>query len=126
MSKRKIIILGTALAMALASGAAFAGGDASKGAGVYKKKCLFCHPTKPGVHKMGPSLAAMFGRRAGTVPGYHKYKGLKDSDIVWDESNMDKWLANPKKFLGRRTSMVYKLKNAKKRTNVIEYMKSIK
>jgi cytochrome c len=73
----------------------------------------------------GSALAGGFGRKAGTVPGFHKYKGLKGSDIVWDDTTMDQWLANPKKFLGKKTSMVYKLKNVTKRADVIEYMKTI-
>jgi len=126
MSKEKTVALAVAVVMALVSGSAFAGGDPAKGAEVYKKKCLSCHPTTAGTHKMGPSLVNMFGSKAGTVPGFHKYKGLKGSKVVWDETSMDQWLANPKKFLGKKTSMVYKLKNAKKRADVIEYMKTLK
>ncbi len=126
MSKGKIAALAAAVVMALISGPAFAEGDPKVGASVYKKRCLSCHPKEAGKHKMGPSIAAMFGRQAGTVPGFRKYKGLKGSKIVWDEANMDKWLANPKKFIGKKTSMVYKLKNAKHRADVIEYMKTLK
>ncbi len=127
MSKGKTVALvAAAVVMALVSGSAFASGDLTKGASVYKKKCLSCHPTTAGKHKMGPSLANMFGRKAGTVPGFHKYKGLKSSEIVWDETNMDQWIANPKKFLGKKTSMVYKLKSAKSRADVIEYLKTLK
>ncbi len=126
MSKEKTVALFVAVVMALVSGSAFAGGDPTKGAEIYKKKCLSCHPKTAGRHKMGPSLANIFGRKAGTVPGFHKYKGLKGSEIVWDATSMDQWIANPKKFIGKKTSMVYKLKNAKKRADVIEYMKTIK
>lgn len=126
MSKGKTVALVAAVVMALVSGVAFASGDLKKGAEVYKKKCLNCHPITAGKHKMGPSLANMFGRKAGTVPGFHKYKGLKGSEIVWDETNMDQWIANPKKFLGKKTSMVYRLKNAKKRADVIGYLKTLK
>ncbi len=126
MSTGKTVALVVAVVMALGSGAAFAGGDLKKGAKVYNKKCLACHPTTAGKHKMGPSLANMFGRKAGTVPGFHRYRGLKGSKVVWNETNMDQWIANPKKFLGKRTSMVYKLKNAKKRADVIGYLKTLK
>ncbi len=119
------IALGVAVIMGLSFSDAFgAGSDA--GAAVYNKKCLSCHPVKEGAHKLGPSLAGMFGRKAGTVAGYTKYRGLIGSDLVWNESNLDGFLENPKKFLGKRTTMVYKLKNAKERRLVIEYMKVIK
>lgn len=118
-----------ALAVAIVMGVNFftalgAGTDA--GAAVYNEKCLSCHPVKLGDHKLGPSLVGMFGRKAGTVPGYTKYRGLIGSGIVWDEQNLNEFLANPKKFLGTRTTMVYKLKNAKERELVIEYIKTLK
>ena len=75
--------------------------------------------------KSGPSLAGVFGRQAGTVEGYTKYKALKASDIVWDEANLDGWLANPKKFIGKSTPMSYKLKKEKDRAAVIKYLKGL-
>jgi len=121
-----IAALGVAVVMALASGPAFADGSAEDGAKVYKKRCLTCHPIEAGRHKMGPSLAGIMGTKAGTVAGFGKYKGLKDSDIVWDDANMDKWLADPKKFLGKKTNMSYRLKNSEKRASVIAYIKTLK
>jgi cytochrome c len=68
------IALGVAVIMGLSFVNAYgAGNDA--GAAVYNKKCLSCHPVKEGAHKLGPSLAGMFGRKAGTVAGYTKYRG---------------------------------------------------
>lgn len=125
MGKGAIAALGVAVAMTLASGSALAEGNVQDGAKVYKKRCQSCHPTEAGKHKMGPSLAGIMGTKAGTVAGFNKYKGLKGSDIVWDDANMDKWLANPKRFLGRKTSMSYKLKNGEQRASVIAYIKTL-
>ena len=131
MESQKYLALAAVIALVVAiimgvtfSGARGAGND--PGAAVYNKKCLSCHPIKEGAHKLGPSLASMFGRKAGTVAGYTKYRGLIGSDIIWNEHNLDGFLENPKKFLGKRTTMVYKLKNAEERELVIEYMKTIK
>ncbi len=95
------------------------------GVKVFKKRCKVCHTTDAGKHKSGPSLAGVFGRQAGTAEGYTKYKALKGSDIVWDESNLDGWLANPKKFIGKSTPMSYKLKKEKDRAAVIKYLKGL-
>lgn len=122
MPKGKFLAM--AIAMALAATPAFAGGDATKGEKVFKKKCKACHTVKAGKNKVGPSLAGIVGKKAGMVAGYKKYKGLKGADFVWDEANLDKWLANPKKFIGKKTSMSLKLKKADARADVIAYLKS--
>ena len=104
-----------------------AGGDAAKGKKVFNK-CKACHAVKAGKNKTGPSLAGIVGRTAGTAPGYKKYKGLKKADWKWNEENLDGWLKNPKKWLkeknGNKSKMVYKLKKATDRANVIAYLKS--
>ena len=109
------------------AGSAIASGDAAKGKKVFKK-CIACHALKEGKNKTGPSLAGIVGKKAGTVSGFKKYKGLKGADWVWDEKNLDGWLKNPKKWLkaknGKKSRMVYKLKKAKDRANLIEYLKT--
>jgi cytochrome c len=106
---------------------ASAAGDAKKGKKVFNK-CKACHAVKAGKNKTGPSLAGILGKKAGTVEGYKKYKGLKGADFIWDEANLDGWLKNPKKWLkaknGKKSRMVYKLKKEKDRANVIEYLKT--
>ncbi len=115
--------IAAALTLSLGIGAAHAAGDAAKGEKTFKK-CKACHTiNKGGKHKAGPNLFGVVGRKAGST-SFKKYKGLKGSDIVWSEDNLDKWLKNPKKFIGKKTSMVIKLKKEKDRKNVIAYLKS--
>ncbi len=124
----KLLALGAALAISLAAQPASAG-DAAKGAKVFKK-CKACHTAKAGKHKVGPSLFAVVGRKAGPAEGYTKYEGLKGADWTWDEAMLDAYLTNPKKFVkgktGLRTSMTFKLKKEKDRANVIEHLKTLK
>ena len=125
MTRTRIIPFGAAVVIALTALPALADGDAAKGKNIYAKKCLACHSLKAGDHKMGPSLAGIFGKKAGTS-GFKKYKGLKGSDIVWNEENLEKFLANPRKFLGKKTGMNSRLKGADKRADVVEYLKTLK
>lgn len=115
-------ILG-ALALSIAASPALASGDAEAGAGVFKKRCMACHSIEAGKHKSGPSLAGIIGNKAATTD-FSKYKGLKGSSVVWDEKNLDEFLANPKKFVGAKT-MAYKLKKENEREDVIAYLKSL-
>lgn len=119
-----LTVLSSAFVLGLTSSPAFAAGDATVGAGLYKKKCKVCHAIEAGKNKGGPSLAGIVGSQAGST-SYTKYKGLKGSTVVWDEANLDAFLANPKKFVGAKT-MVIKVKKEEDRANIIEYLKTLK
>jgi cytochrome c len=126
MGKNLLLALGMTVAIFMANGSAFAAGDAAKGAKVFKK-CKACHTVKMGKHKIGPSLAGVVGRKAGAAAGFKKYRGLKAADWSWDEKTLNEWLADPKKFAkkrNRKSGMVFKLKKAADRENVIAYMKT--
>ena len=125
---RKTLILALGLGLMLASGSAIAG-DATKGEKVFKK-CKACHTLEAGKHRTGPSLHGVVGRKAGSTE-FKRYKGLKEVDFVWDEANLDAYLADPKKFVlentsHKRTGMTFKLKKADERADVIAYLKTIK
>ena len=128
MRKEKIIAIALAATMALASGSVMAGGDAAKGAKVFKK-CKACHTAqKGGKHKVGPNLFGVVGRKAGST-SYNRYKGMKGADWTWDEKLLSEYLTNPKKFTkgrtGKASSMTFKLKKKSQQADVIAYLKSL-
>ncbi|APX22944.1 MAG: cytochrome C [Rhodobacteraceae bacterium] len=56
----------------------------------FMRKCSICHALEPGPsRKAGPTLHGVFGRRAGTVPGYSYSDTLDGSGIVWDDTTID-------------------------------------
>ena len=126
MGKSLLVAFGMVIAIFMANDSAVAAGDAAKGAKVFKK-CKACHTVKLGKHKVGPSLAGVVGRKAGSAVGFKRYRGLKAADWSWDEKTLDEWLENPKKFAkdrNRKSGMVFKLKKARDRENVIAYLKT--
>ena len=93
-----ILVAGTAVL----AGQASAEGDAAKGKNLYNGflRCNACHSLEPGVTKVGPTLAGLFGRRAGTVEGYDRYsEAMVNSGVVWSEETLGAFLANPQKFI---------------------------
>ncbi len=57
-------------------------------------KCQACHSIVPnGRNLVGPALYGVFGRTAGTLPGYRYSEAMKASGMVWTEENLDRYLA---------------------------------
>src|SRR4029079_9919980 len=70
--------------------------DVAKGREQFKK-CEACHSLEPGVTKIGPHLAGLFGRQASSIDGFAYSTALKNSGIVWDEKTLDDYIAAPSK-----------------------------
>ncbi|MEX2240022.1 MAG: cytochrome C [Burkholderiales bacterium] len=87
------------LAAALAAAPALGEGDSVRGARAFGL-CAACHAMEPGRHMSGPSLAGALGRKAAAAPGFARYSAaLRNSGLVWNESTLDAWLANPAKVV---------------------------
>jgi cytochrome c len=104
--------------------AANAEGDAAAGEKVFAH-CAPCHSIKPGENKVGPSLAGVLGRKAGTEPGFSYSPALKGQDITWNEASANEWLQGPGKFV-KGTKMIYSVPDEKDRQDVIAYLKTLK
>lgn len=126
--ERQRLSLVAAFSLALAaSPAAFAAGDATRGAKVFQV-CAACHSTKRGENMTGPSLAAIWARKAGTVPGFDRYsEALKRSGVTWNAATLDAWLRDPAHFIpGNAMGALFPgLPNAKERADVIAFLEAL-
>ena len=105
--------------------AAHAAGDPKRGAQVYRQ-CMACHSVAAGEQMTGPSLAHIWNRKAGGVEGFLRYSDpMKRADVVWNEATLDKWLANPEKFLPGTTMTFPGLKEGQARQDVVAYLKAV-
>jgi len=111
---------------ALSTGSAFAAGDPKPGARVFQQACAACHSVTPGEHMTGPSLVDAWSRKAGTAKGFLRYsEGVKKSNIVWNEVNLDKWLTNPARFIPGNEMPFSGIQDPKQRADVIAYLKAV-
>jgi cytochrome c len=101
------------------SNVAFAAGNVAHGEVLYQR-CQQCHSIEQ--NRVGPRHKGVFGRVAGTQPGYEYSMALKRSGIVWNEDTLDRWLTNPQTFIPG-VSMFYQLGDPQDRADVIEFLK---
>ena len=107
-------------------------GDAANGEKLFNGflKCGGCHSLEPNVTKVGPSLAGIFGQRAGTVEGFDRYsEAMIDSGVIWNEESLDAFLKAPKKFIPGNSMLMasyydFEVGSAQHRADVIAYLKT--
>lgn len=120
--RARISMIGILAAMAAAvATSASAEGDAAAGEKVFKR-CSTCHSLKPGDNRMGPTLAGVFGSKAGQQK--FKYsKAMAESGLIWDAETLDAYLANPAAVV-KGGSMIFRVPKPEDRANLIAYLKS--
>ena len=98
-------------------------GDATKGKGVFAR-CALCHDVKPGVKKVGPSLAGVFGRTSGTVSGFAYSPAMQNAKIKWDAKSLNAFLTKPGALVPSNRMAFAGIPNATDRANLIAYLKA--
>lgn len=111
-----------ALALFVVASPVLARSDPGQGAQVFTRQCAVCHSVQPGKMGMGPNLAGVVGRRAGSTrfPGS---PALRNSGIVWTDAQIDAFLKAPSTLV-RGNRMAYAgLASAQDRVDVIAYLR---
>ena len=116
-----IVLLSVAWPTMLSTGAA----ADEPGETLFKKNCAICHTLEAGKNKIGPSLAGVVGRKAGSVPGFAYSAANKSSGDVWNAQTLDSYLADPRKFMPGTKMVFAGLKNLQDRKALIEYLKGL-
>lgn len=98
-------------------------GDAAKGATVFVQ-CKACHVLDPGVNRIGPSLAGIVGRAAGTVEGYQYSDANKNSGITWSKEKLYQYLENPQRVIPGTKMAFAGLPKGQDRADVIAYLET--
>src|SRR6516165_11308304 len=119
------LCLGASLIVMASTGLALADDDVNAGEQIYQAQCSACHSNQPGVNGIGPSLAGLGGRKAGSLPGFHFTPALQGSGLAWDGDTFIKFLADPSKLVPG-TAMTVMVPDATGRANLFAYLATLK
>lgn len=119
MQRRYRSILASSILVCIAN-TAYAAGDLATGEKLYQAKCGSCHNFDE--NEVGPNHHGVFNRKAGSVGNYKYSAAVKASGIVWNEDNLNKWLAGPEKFIPGQ-QMGVSVPSEKDRLDIIAYLK---
>ena len=97
-------------------------GDLARGKVLFEQRCIGCHALTQ--NHEGPALQSVYGRTSGTAPGFAYSAALKKSAIVWDENSLEKWLADPDKFIAGN-DMDFQVSKPQDRQDLISYLRRL-
>jgi cytochrome c len=102
---------------------ALAEGDASRGQRDFRA-CAPCHSLEPDRNMTGPSLADLWGRKAGSLPSFERYSdALRSSGIIWDDRSLDGWLTDPDRMVPDNEMSFNGIKDAHDRADLLAFLK---
>jgi cytochrome c2 len=112
--------------VAMLHASAFADESVSPGRKVFESRCISCHEgAPPSKATLGPSLAGIVGRKAGTgTSGVHS-RAMAESGIVWSRSSLKSYLADPGRAVPG-TIMPVRVEDPKALEDLLNYLETLR
>src|SRR5260221_12091007 len=99
-------------------------GDASRGQQDFRA-CAPCHSLEPDQNMTGPSLANLWGRKAGGLSSFDRYSdALKLSGIIWDDRALDGWLTDPQRMVPNNEMPFEGINDGRVRADLLAFLKN--
>jgi len=98
------------------------GGDAGRGADLFRQNCAPCHSAEAGQNGVGPSLFAVVGRPAATSPDFSYSNAMKTSGIIWTPEKLMAYLKAPRRYVPGVKMLFPGLDDTTDRENVVAYL----
>lgn len=109
--------------VAVTSGAMAQPGDINRGRRDFRA-CAACHSLEPGRNMTGPSLADLWGRKAGGLASFERYSdALKSSGIVWGDKALEQWLTDPQHMVPDNVMQFEGIKDVGARADLLSFLK---
>ena len=126
--KMRVISVGLCLGALLSAFGADADDDLTAvGQEVYDARCKTCHPAeREAGHGVGPNLFGVMGKPAGWSDSFRYSRAHRESDAVWDDATMDRYLEDVRSVVPKTLKGFYRLRRADDRTAVIAYLHTLR
>jgi cytochrome c2 len=89
------------------------------------RQCAVCHKTERGQHGLGPSLAGVFGARAGHAAGFSYSPAMAEANLTWNQATLGRYLANPQGVVPGTTMAFAGVSDPADRAAIIAYLKTL-
>ena len=90
---------------------------------LFRNQCGTCHTLSAQEPiRQGPPLRGVFGRKAGSVPGFKYSAGFATADFTWDADRLNAWLTKPQSVIPGAV-MAYSQANPDTRKTIIDWLK---
>ena len=96
-------------------------GDAARGEQKFVE-CAACHSVERGVNNVGPSLAGLFGRHAGSLSDFRYSAAMRKSGITWTPDALNEFISDPQKRVPANRMPYAGLTDAAARADLIAYL----
>ena len=111
-----------AVALALAALTPAQTGDSDAGKELFGRRCGGCHSMDRVME--GPPLRGVYGRRAGSLPGFQYSDAVKEAKITWNDDLLDKWLIDTNALVPNN-DMAFRVPSPDERREIVAYLKSL-
>jgi len=102
---------------------AFSEGNAARGQRVFGA-CAACHSLHSGQDMTGPSLADLWGRKAGSLPSFNRYSpALKSANVTWDDKTLNEWIKDPQHLVPGNEMTFDGIKDDRQRADLLAFLK---
>lgn len=120
---KAILPAAIAFVLALDAQSFAADGNAARGQRVFGA-CAACHSLQPEQNMTGPSLAGLWGRKAGTLPSFDRYSpALKSANLIWNDKTLDEWIADPQHLVPDNQMTFAGVKDGRQRADLLAFLK---
>jgi cytochrome c len=117
------IIVAALLTLLIGAYVASAEGNSARGQHVFRA-CAACHSLQPDQNMTGPSLADLWGRKAGNLASFSRYSpALKSANIIWDEKTLDEWIKDPQHLVPDNEMTFEGIKDGQQRADLLAFLK---
>jgi cytochrome c len=111
------------LTVCLGTSQTHAAGNPAQGQRVFGA-CAACHSLRPDQNMTGPSLADLWGRKAGSLPSFNRYSpALKSANITWNDKTLEEWIKDPQHLVPGNDMTFAGIKDDRQRADLLAFLK---